>query len=129
VDRKSLLARPLYLSLSSSDLKTPSGHDNFKHEERAMSEQEFNTKVAQLITQLETVPAAEREEMTKMVMDTKSRHETVSKTIVELQDAIGNLRLSIKYLVFDLEATRRENALLRKLVEQRMDDNNEEGMD
>ena len=28
------------------------------------------------------------------------------------------LRLSVKYLVFDLEATRRENAYLRRLVEQ-----------
>ena len=28
------------------------------------------------------------------------------------------LRLSIKYLLFDLEATRRENAYLRKMLEE-----------
>jgi hypothetical protein len=28
------------------------------------------------------------------------------------------LRLSVKYLVFDLEATRRENAYLRRIIEQ-----------
>ncbi|MEC8733888.1 MAG: hypothetical protein VXX86_02845, partial [Planctomycetota bacterium] len=36
----------------------------------------------------------------------------------ELQESLDYLRLSVKYLVFDLEATRRENAYLRRLVEQ-----------
>jgi hypothetical protein len=36
----------------------------------------------------------------------------------ELQDSLDFLRLSVKYLIFDLEATRRENAYLRKMVEQ-----------
>jgi hypothetical protein len=34
--------------------------------------------------------------------------------------------LSVKYLVFDLEATRRENAYLRRLVEQSNQRRNEE---
>ena len=34
-----------------------------------------------------------------------------------LQDSIDFLRLSIKYLIFDLEATRRENEQLRKMLE------------
>ena len=36
----------------------------------------------------------------------------------KLQESLDYLRLSVKYLVFDLEATRRENAYLRRLVEQ-----------
>ena len=39
------------------------------------------------------------------------------KTITELQDSLDYLRLSVKYLVFDLEATRRENQYLRKLLD------------
>ena len=35
----------------------------------------------------------------------------------DLQESLDYLRLSIKYLVFDLEATRRENQYLRKLLE------------
>lgn len=35
----------------------------------------------------------------------------------ELQEALDYLRLSVKYLVFDLEATRRENQYLRKMLE------------
>ena len=36
----------------------------------------------------------------------------------ELQESIDFLRLSVKYLMFDLEATRRENGYLRRLLEQ-----------
>ena len=32
-------------------------------------------------------------------------------------DALSELRLHVKYAVFDMEATRRENAYLRKLLE------------
>ncbi len=35
-----------------------------------------------------------------------------------LQDSLDYLRLSIKYLLFDLEATRRENNYLRKMLEE-----------
>ena len=43
---------------------------------------------------------------------------TFQSAIAELQESLDYLRLSVKYLVFDLEATRRENAYLRRLVEQ-----------
>jgi hypothetical protein len=39
------------------------------------------------------------------------------KTLAELQDSLDHLRLSVKYLVFDLEATRRENQYLRRLID------------
>ncbi len=37
----------------------------------------------------------------------------------EMRDALDTLRLSVKYLAFDLEATRRENSILRKELSQR----------
>ena len=36
-----------------------------------------------------------------------------------LEDSLDYLRLQIKYLLFDLEATRRENRYLRQLLENR----------
>jgi len=36
-----------------------------------------------------------------------------------VEDALDYLRLQLKYLVFDLEATRRENRYLRKMLETR----------
>jgi hypothetical protein len=37
-------------------------------------------------------------------------------------DSLDHLRLQVKYLVFDLEATKRENKYLRKMLQRRMDD-------
>ena len=41
-----------------------------------------------------------------------------------MQESIDFLRLGIKYLLFDLEATRRENGYLRKMLEQNPNDGN-----
>jgi hypothetical protein len=43
-----------------------------------------------------------------------------------LQESIDFLRLGIKYMLFDLEATRRENGYLRKMLEQDPNNNKEE---
>jgi len=43
----------------------------------------------------------------------------IRRHLFELRDALDSLRLSVKYLAFDLEATRRENETLRKELEQR----------
>ena len=34
------------------------------------------------------------------------------------QELLDHLRVSLKYVLFDLEATRRENGYLRKMIEQ-----------
>ena len=34
-----------------------------------------------------------------------------------VEESLDRLRLAIKYLVFDLEATKRENRLLRELLD------------
>lgn len=35
----------------------------------------------------------------------------------DMQDALNYIRVCTKYIIYDLEATRRENAYLRKLLE------------
>ena len=35
-----------------------------------------------------------------------------------LQDTLDSLRLNVKYLLFDLEATKKENTALRKKLEE-----------
>lgn len=93
-----------------------------------MGDNEFQVKLADLISQANGLPEEQRAALMKMATDTKARHEAVRKTMAELQEAIDYLRLSTKYLVFDLEATRRENAHLRSLIAQRLgSDVGEEG--
>ena len=84
-----------------------------------MDEAKFQTKLAELMGEISTLPKTERDKLTKMASDTQERHKKLRKTVTDLQESLDYLRLSIKYLVFDLEATRRENAYLRKMIEER----------
>ena len=96
-----------------------------------MNVQEFQTKLGDLISQIEKLPGAERGEMEQIACETRDRHERMKKSVAELQDSLDYLRLSVKYLVFDLEATRRENQYLRKLLESqtKQDDGGNESAD
>ncbi len=82
-----------------------------------MTEHDFQTKLAELMTEISTLPAAERQKLAKVATDTRARHERLARQVNSLQESLDYLRLSIKYLVFDLEATRRENGYLRKMLE------------
>jgi hypothetical protein len=84
-----------------------------------MNEQEFQGKLAELMVEISTLPAAEREKLQRLADETRARHERLQATVSSLQESLDYLRLSIKYLVFDLEATRRENGCLRKMLEDR----------
>ncbi|MBN1492397.1 MAG: transcriptional regulator [Phycisphaerae bacterium] len=86
-----------------------------------MDEQTFQKKLAELVAEIGTLPAGEREKLQLLADQTKKRHKELRETVSNLQENLDFLRLSIKYLVFDLEATRRENAYLRKMIE---DDSN-----
>jgi chromosome segregation ATPase len=86
--------------------------------ELKMNEQEFQTKLAELMGEISTLPASERAKLEQLADETRQRHERLRQTVSSLQESLDYLRLSIKYLVFDLEATRRENGYLRKMLEE-----------
>lgn len=54
-----------------------------------------------------------------------SVHHT-SLTGASLEEILDYLRLQVKYVVFDLEATRRENGYLRRMLETRQKPNDED---
>lgn len=83
-----------------------------------MNEHEFETKLTELMGEISTMPVGEREKFVKLADQTRQQHEQINKTVNSLQESLDYLRLSIKYLVFDLEATKRENGYLRKMLEQ-----------
>jgi chromosome segregation ATPase len=83
-----------------------------------MNEQDFQTKLAELMGEISTLPVTERAKLEKLAADTRARHERLRQTVSGLQESLDYLRLSIKYLVFDLEATRRENGYLRRMLEE-----------
>ncbi len=82
-----------------------------------MNEQEFQQRLDELMVNIGGMPETDRDQLLKLAAETRDRHERMRKTIGELQESLDYLRLSVKYLVFDLEATRRENQYLRKLLD------------
>ena len=83
-----------------------------------MDEQAFQTKLTELMNKIKQLPEEERPTLERLAEEARKRRTRIQASVHELQESLDYLRLTIKYLVFDLEATRRENAYLRKLVEQ-----------
>jgi septal ring factor EnvC (AmiA/AmiB activator) len=82
-----------------------------------MDELTFQKKLGELVQEIGTLPASQRKKLEVLANQTKKRHEELKQSVGSLQDSLDYLRLSIKYLLFDLEATRRENSYLRKMLE------------
>lgn len=81
-----------------------------------MTDADFNQKLANMMQQIDSLPASEQTKLKALAEETRERQEKLKTTVSSLQESLDYLRLSIKYLVFDLEATRRENQYLRKLL-------------
>jgi len=73
-------------------------------------------KIKELISQIQVMPEPQRSRLMDLARETQDRHVQLKKTFSQLHEGIDSLRLHIKYLLFDLEATRRENAQLRELL-------------
>lgn len=82
-----------------------------------MNEETFQRKLAELIAEIGTLPETERGKLEILAAQTRQRHEQLKETVTNLQESIDFVRLAIKYLLFDLEATRRENEQLKKIIE------------
>lgn len=48
----------------------------------------------------------------------RNSHKQLQRGVNSLQESLDYLRICIKYQLFDLEATRRENEYLRKMLEE-----------
>jgi len=83
-----------------------------------MTDNDFQSKLGQLMGEISTLPPSERAKLELLAEETRDRHEKLKATFGKLQESLDYLRLSIKYLVFDLEATRRENGYLRKVIDE-----------
>lgn len=86
-----------------------------------MDEDTFQKKLAELVREIDNLPKEDRTKLEALVRQTKQRHAKLKETVSSLQESLDYLRLSVKYLLFDLEATRRENGYLRKMLEEQSD--------
>ena len=83
-----------------------------------MDEIKLEDKLNELVREFGEVIDPQHSKLTKLAEQAQADHAKLEKSISSLQELLDYLRVCIKYQVFDLEATRRENEYLRKLLEE-----------
>lgn len=79
-------------------------------------EDKIQERINELVKKIQQMPEPTRTRLLKLAEETQQRHNQLKETFARLQEGLDFLRLHIKYLLFDLEATKRENAQLRRLL-------------
>lgn len=83
-----------------------------------MNEKAFQEKLLDLIEQIKRFPEAKRESLEMLAGELGKKYEDLRNSLVMLQNTLDSLRLNVKYLLFDLDATKKENTALRKKLEE-----------
>ncbi len=78
-----------------------------------MLESNFEKKFHELINDAE-LPQPQKEKLYLLARRSRDNQKKLQAKFNSLQQSIDYLRLGVKYLIFDLEATRRENQQLRE---------------
>lgn len=83
----------------------------------------FEDKLNELVKEIGSIPAPERQKLIMLARKTHNCQKKLKSSVNSLQESLDYLRVSIKYILFDLEATRRENAYLKHLLKDRDKEN------
>lgn len=84
-----------------------------------MDEALFENKLNELVREISSLPESDQKKLVTLAQKSRNYQKDLKKTVTNLQDSIDYLRVTIKYLLFDLEATRRENNYLRRILEEK----------
>jgi len=84
---------------------------------RMMDESQLADKLRELAGQFGTMAEPQCKKLEMLAKQQFNSPAQVQQCIESIHDSLDHLRLCIKYQLFDLEATRRENKYLRKLIE------------
>ena len=79
---------------------------------------EMPADVRQLMSAVSSLPAQYREKLEPALMRVAASTKRRRRILSLVQDALSQLRLDMKYLMFDLEATRRERDSYREQLEE-----------
>jgi len=82
-----------------------------------MDETNLEDKLKELVREFGEAADPQHKKLAELAKQAQDNRKKLEKSIDSLQESLDYLRVCIKYQVFDLEATRRENAYLRKLLE------------
>ncbi len=82
-----------------------------------MKDTSLEQRLNKMLKQINSISQIHRKRLITLARRADNVHEKLSVNVDSLQDAIDMLRIVVKYQCFDLEATRRENNALKKLLE------------
>lgn len=83
-----------------------------------MDETNLEDKLNELVKEFGDAADPSHKKLADLAKQAQANRQKLEKSISSLQESLDYLRVCIKYQVFDLEATRRENEYLRKLLEE-----------
>jgi len=83
---------------------------------RVMDETRLEDKLNELVKEFGGIVKPQYKKLAELTKQAQDTHEQLQKNVDSLQELLDYLRICIKYQLFDLEATRRENYYLRKLL-------------
>ncbi len=84
-----------------------------------MNKTKLKNELKELARAFDRPAGAERNRLQSLAKDAKTDQKSLRETVDGLQESLDYLRVCIKYQAFDLEATRRENEYLKRLLEER----------
>ena len=88
-----------------------------------MDETTFKARLAELVRKINELPESEQERLRPLIAETEERHHALKENCDTIRDGLDSIRLNMKYIVFDRDATRRErDALAHALQTRRGDD-------
>lgn len=83
-----------------------------------MNETELENQLKELVKEFGGAVDTQYIKLAMLAQKASDNRKKLKKSIDGLQESLDYLRVCIKYQLFDLEATRRENKYLRKLLEE-----------
>ena len=84
-----------------------------------MDEARLEEKLIELVKEFGGVDNHQYKKLASLAKKTNDGNKQLKKSVDCLQESLDYLRICIKYQLFDLEATRRENKYLRNLLEEK----------
>ena len=84
-----------------------------------MNDETFYEKLEEARTKIDALPEEDRTRLSTLLDETKDRHSQIKSGMQRLRHALDDWRVHNRYLVFDLEATKREVTELRRKLEER----------
>ena len=76
-------------------------------------------KLNELVREVGGLSDPQSKRLAMLAREARENHRQLKKSVDSLQESLDYLRICIKYQLFDLEATRRENRYLRRMLEEK----------